>query len=166
LPKSPVTIPKRPVTFVRNTQQATHALLSGLSADQVAKLDALFVVDSDGDVSPLAWLKVIPAAAKPDHVREILDRLRAVRAIGISAKTGATIHPDRYQQFVREARATPAYQIERYAALRRRATLVAFLIDLEERLTDAAIEMTDKLIGSIFARAKKGAEQAEREFLS
>jgi hypothetical protein len=41
-----------------------------------------------------------------------------------------------------------------YTASRRRATLVACLIDLEERLTDAAIEMADKLIGTAFSRAK------------
>jgi hypothetical protein len=96
----------------------------------------------------------IPGAAKPDHIREILDRLRFVREIGIPAKAGATIHPDRYRQFVREGRASPAYLIERYTGSRRRATLVALLIDLEERLTDAAIEMADKLIGTMFARAK------------
>src|SRR3546814_2649683 len=44
--------------------------------------------------------------------------------------------------------------IERYIPSRRRATLVAFLLDLEERLTDNALEMADKLIGSIFTRAK------------
>lgn len=43
---------------------------------------------------------------------------------------------------------------ERYIPSRRRATLVAFLLDLEERLTDSALEMADKLIGSIFTRAK------------
>jgi hypothetical protein len=44
--------------------------------------------------------------------------------------------------------------IERYTPSRRRATLVAFLIDLEERLTDSALEMADKLIGGVFTRAK------------
>jgi hypothetical protein len=44
--------------------------------------------------------------------------------------------------------------IERYIPSRRRATLVAFLLDLEERLTDSALEMADKLIGGIFTRAK------------
>src|SRR3546814_18650289 len=43
---------------------------------------------------------------------------------------------------------------ERYIPSRRRSTLVAFLLDLEERLTDSALEMADKLIGSIFTRAK------------
>lgn len=44
--------------------------------------------------------------------------------------------------------------IERYTASRRRATLVAFLIEADERLTDAAINMADKLIGSMFISAK------------
>jgi TnpA family transposase len=44
--------------------------------------------------------------------------------------------------------------IERYTPSRRRATLVAFLIDLEERLTDSALEMADKLIGGVFTRAR------------
>jgi TnpA family transposase len=99
-------------------------------------------------------------AAKPDHIKEILDRLQFVRQVGIPAKQAAMIHPDRYHQFVREGRASPAYMIERYSRARRRATLVAHLIDLEERLTDAAIEMADKLIGGVFSRAKNA--QARR----
>lgn len=91
----------------RARKQATHALLSGLDADQIARLDALFVTDPSLGVTPLAWLKAVPVAAKPDHVRQILDRLRAVRAIGISAKAREAIHPDRYRQFVREGRASP-----------------------------------------------------------
>nr|WP_168169019.1 DUF4158 domain-containing protein [Shinella sp. HZN7] len=144
----------------RARKQATHALLAGLGTDQLAALDALFVTDPVTGITPLAWLKAIPAAAKPDHVREILDRLRFVRRIGIPAKAGTAIHPDRYRQFVREGRASPAYLIERYTGSRRRATLVAFLIDLEERLTDAVIEMADKLIGNMFTRAKN--TQAQR----
>lgn len=138
----------------RARKQTMHALLSGLRSDQIEKLDGLFVFGPDMGITPFSWLKTIPAAPKPDHVREILDRLRFVRAIGIPAKARTMVHPDRYRQFVREGRVSPAYLIERYAASRRRATLVAFLIDLEERLTDTAIEMADKLIGSAFSQAK------------
>ncbi len=138
----------------RARKQAMHALLRSVGANQLDQLDALFVADPDTGVAPLAWLKSIPVAAKPDHIREILDRLRFVRNIGIAADARAHVHPDRYHQFVREGRASPAYLIERYAVSRRRATLVALLIDLEERLIDAAIEMADKLIGSVFTRAK------------
>ena len=136
----------------RARKQAAHALIADLSAEQVQALDQLF--DAAGGMSHLALLKTIPVAAKPDHVRQILDRLRQVRKIGISPDVAGRIHADRFRQYVREGRASPAYMIERYIPSRRRATLVAFLLDLEERLTDSALEMADKLIGGIFTRAK------------
>ena len=37
--------------------------------------------------------------------------------------------------------------------------LVASVIDLEARLTDAALDMADKLIGGLFARARKARER-------
>ena len=136
----------------RARKQAAHALIADLSAEQVQALDQLF--DAAGGMSHLALLKTIPVAAKPDHVRQILDRLRQVRKIDISPDVAGRIHADRFRQYVREGRASPAYMIERYIPSRRRATLVAFLLDLEERLTDSALEMADKLIGGIFTRAK------------
>lgn len=136
----------------RARKQAAYALITDLRTEQVNALDQLF--DDAGGMSQLASLKTIPVAAKPDHIRQILDRLRQVRKIGISPDVAGRIHADRFRQYVREGRASPAYMIERYILSRRRATLVAFLLDLEERLTDSALEMADKLIGSIFSRAR------------
>lgn len=138
----------------RARKQAAHALLADLRPEQLDALDRLLVTDPSKGTTPLAWLKAIPTAMKPDHVRDILERLRLVQDIGIPEELSASIHADRYRQFVREGRASPAYLVDRYTASRRRATLTAFLIDLEERLTDAAIEMADKLIGSAFSRAQ------------
>jgi hypothetical protein len=42
---------------------------------------------------------------------------------------------------------------------RRRAIQVALLLDLEPRLTDALLDMADKLIGRMFARAKNAQEK-------
>lgn len=138
----------------RARKQAAHALTAALSAEQLDTLDRIFDDTETNGVSRLTLLKTIPVAAKPDHIRQILECLRQVRAIGIAPGAADDIHADRFRQFVREGWASPAYMIERYAPLRRRATLVAFLIDLEERLTDSALEMADKLIGGAFTRAK------------
>jgi TnpA family transposase len=138
----------------RARKQAATALVAGLSTEQLAQLDTLFDEVPDHGVSRLTWLKSIPVAVKPDHIRHILERLRFVRQIGIAAEAAGNIHLDRYRQFVREGRVSATYMIERYATTRRQATLVAFLIDIEERLTDSALEMADKLIGSMFTRAK------------
>ena len=96
---------------------------------------------------------------KADNIRELLDRLRSVRGIGLPADAAAQVHEDRFQQFVREGRISDAHQINRYAAHRRRAILVATCIDLETRLIDAVLDMADKLIGGLFARARKAKER-------
>src|SRR3546814_3719954 len=95
----------------RARKQAAYALIADLSVEQVHTLDRLFD-DADG-MSQLASLKTIPIAAKPDHIRQILDRLRQVRKIGISPDVAGRIHADRFRQYVREGRASPAYMIER-----------------------------------------------------
>jgi hypothetical protein len=50
-------------------------------------------------------------------------------------------------------------RIGRYAVQRRRAILAAAVIDLEARLTDAVLDMADKLIGGLFARARNARER-------
>ena len=55
---------------------------------------------------------------------------------------------------MREGYASDAHQLGRYTARRRRAILVVTTIDLEARLTDAVLDMADKLIGGLFARAR------------
>ena len=105
-------------------------------------------------MTPFAWLKAMPIAPKADHVRELLDRLRRVRDIGLPPDLAARIHEERLRQFVREGYASDAHQLGRYAARRRRAILVATILDLEARLTDAVLDMADKLIGGLFAKAR------------
>ncbi len=96
---------------------------------------------------------------KADHVGQLIERLRFVRGIGLSPDAAARVHEERFRQFVREGRISDAHQLGRYAAHRRRAILVANVIDLEARLTDALLDMADKLIGSLFARARKAKER-------
>jgi hypothetical protein len=53
----------------------------------------------------------------------------------------------------------PAFLLSDYSLNRRRATLVAAVIDLEARLADGAIQMFDRLIGGMFTRARRGRER-------
>jgi len=82
-----------------------------------------------------------------------------VRAFSVPADIVGAVHEHRFRQFVREGAAAPAFLLSDYSAGRRRAMLVASLIDLETRLSDAAMEMFDKLVGSLFTRAKRGQER-------
>ena len=77
-----------------------------------------------------------------------------MRDIGLPAGITGKIHEERLRQFVREGYASDAHQFGRYAARRRRAIVVATVLDLEARLTDAVLDMADKLIGGLFAKAR------------
>lgn len=144
---------------VRARKRAADALIAGLSPAQLIKLDALLIPDPAIEATPLAWLRNAPTAPKPDHVRALLDRLRVVREIGVPPNAAGRIHDNRFQQLLREGRISDAHQIGRYAVQRRRAIVVAAIIDLEARLTDAVLDMADKLIGGLFARARKARER-------
>jgi len=138
----------------RARRRATDALLTGVSDEQLAKLDRLLAFDASMNMTPFVWLKAMPVAPKADHVRELLDRLRRVRDIGLPAGIAGQIHEERLRQFVCEGYASDAHQLGRYATRRRCAILVATVIDLEARLTDAVLDMADKLIGGLFAKAR------------
>ena len=138
----------------RARRRATDALLAGVSDEQMAKLDRLLARDAAVDMTPFGWLKAMPVAPKADNVRELLDRLRRVRDIGLPARIAGSVHEERLQQFVREGYACDAHQLGRYAARRRRAILIATVLDLEARLTDVVLDMADKLIGTLFAKAR------------
>ncbi len=136
----------------RARQRTYDALLAGVSAESLGKLDAVLIVDPKTGLTPLAWLREIANAPTPDNVRGLLDRLARVRDIGLPVAIGDAIHPDRLRQLVREGRASPAQLIGRYTPPRRRATLAAMILDLEAKLIDAALDMADRIIGGSFTR--------------
>jgi hypothetical protein len=123
-------------------QRAEAALLEGLASDQLDNLDALLTADPAIQQTPGA-----------DNLIGLMDRLAFVRSIAIDPQRRERIHPERWTQIVREGDAAPAWLVGDFNANRRRATIVAQLITLGERLTDEAITMFNKLIGRLFARA-------------
>jgi hypothetical protein len=90
----------------------------------------------------------------------LLERLTYVRSLHISPEIVSRVHERRFQQFVREGSVAPAFLLDEYGVRRRRATLVAQIIELEAKLADAAIAMFDRLVGGLFTRARRRQERA------
>ncbi|HET6233947.1 MAG TPA: PDZ domain-containing protein [Acetobacteraceae bacterium] len=143
----------------RARKRMADAVLVDLSAEQLAKLDALLVIEPSTGLSQFAWLKAFPTAAKGDNIEELVERLRVVRAFGLAPDLATRIHPDRFRQLVREAALAEAHQLNDHVVHQRRALQVALLLDLKTRLTDTALDIADKLIGRLFARAKRAQEK-------
>jgi hypothetical protein len=101
----------------------------------------------------LAWLRQMPEAAKPVAMLGLIERLDHVRAAGLDPARGHRVHQARLAQLVREAGRTTVQHVAGYDRQRRHATLVAVALDLAASLTDQAINLFDRLIGTMFRKA-------------
>ncbi len=140
-------------------RKAAEDLLAPISRSQVERIDQLLINDAKLGKSPLAWLRDIPESPSAANMAAITERLAFVRAIGIDPAVAETIHERRFDQYVREGAVAPAFLLTGYSLARRRATVVAQLIDLERRLSDSAVDMFDKMVGSLFAKGRRGRER-------
>ena len=84
----------------------------------------------------------------------LIERLNHVRAIGIDAARGHRVHQARLAQLAREAGRTTAQHIAGYERQRRHATLVAITLELGAALTDQAIDLLERLVGTMFSKAE------------
>ena len=139
--------------------QAAEDLLAPISPSQLERIDQLLVNDATLKKSPLAWLRDIPEQPSTASMAGITERLAYVRAIDIDPAITKTIHERRFDQYAREGAVAPAFLLSGYSVGRRRATVVAQLIFLESRLSDAAADMFDKMVGSLFAKGRRGRER-------
>jgi hypothetical protein len=84
---------------------------------------------------------------------DVVERLQAVRKLGVGSDCEKRIHRARYAAITRESAIINAQHFARFEAPRRLATLVAFARETKAVLTDAALVMFDKMLGSVFRRA-------------
>jgi hypothetical protein len=110
-------------------------------------------------MTPLAWLRNYEEAPTAANINALLERLHYVRDIGIDENVSKAIPEFRFTQFVREGGVAPAFLLSDYSVNRRRATLVAAVIDIQAKLSDSAILMFDRLVAGIFTRARRGRER-------
>jgi hypothetical protein len=138
----------------RARHEIQRRLTDGLPAEQRQRLDALTQRRGETSQSWLAWLRQMPEATKSVAMLGLIERLDHVRAIDLDPARGHRVHQVRLAQLAPEASRTTAQHIAEYERQRRHATLVAVTLDLAGNLTDHAIDLFDRLIGSMFRKAE------------
>jgi TnpA family transposase len=134
-------------------KRAYKNLVEDLPPETVAGLEAMLVVAADDDRTPLACLREWPEAPRQRNLVALVERLQAVRNLGVGPDREKRIHRARYAAIARELAILVPRDISRFDTPRRLATLVVFAREMEAVLTDAALAMFDKMLGSIFRRA-------------
>ena len=144
----------------RARRQAYKALTADLGHEQRNGLTALIEVNQNGH-TPLAWLREWPEAPTQKNLVGIVERLQAIRKLGVGQDREQRIHRARYAAIARETAILSAQHLSQFDTSRRLAALVVFVREMEAILTDAAIVMFDKMLGSVFRRA----DQAHKEHM-
>lgn len=134
-------------------------LIRDLEPSSITALEQL-LTERTGERSLLGWIAEAPEGVKLKNLRGLIARLEVLRAAAISDEQRKRIHVNRYGIIARDSRVLHAREIRRLVPERRRATLAAFVIEKQAAITDLAIDMFCKLIGS--TRRKAEISQKER----
>jgi TnpA family transposase len=153
LPAAPVLERLALVARATARKQAYKALVTGLKDNHKAGLEALLTVTDDKGRTGMAWLREWSEAPTQKNLAALVERLQMVRGLDIQSDREQLIHRARYTAIARETSILSAQHLSRFDDQRRMATLVVFLREMEAVLTDGAIAMLDKMMGSIFRRA-------------
>ena len=136
-------------------QQIHRTLIEGLTSHQRQHLEALLEPEPEARFSRLAWLLQAPTGANSAAMLAVLDRLTHVRGLGLAAERGHRIHQNRLRQLAREGSRTTVQHLAETVPERRLAMLTAAALELGETLTDLALDIFDRLLGSLFRRAER-----------
>jgi hypothetical protein len=82
-----------------------------------------------------------------------------LRSLQLDPTAAEGVHPERLRQLAREGARLSAQHLRAISPSRRRAILVATVLEAIPTLTDAAIDMFDRLIGKLFRKSEQ--RQAE-----
>ena len=140
---------------LRAERQTFRSLTASLTDDQIAELESLLTPRQDSAQSQLSWLRQPAGATTPRAFGGLVERLRLIRRLGIDPAQARTIHQNRLSQIAREGGQSTVQHLLDFERQRRLATLVAVVLDLSATITDEAIEMFDKMLGSLFRKSER-----------
>lgn len=141
-------------------RHVARQLTRSLSPAQVEALDALLQPKEGTPMSVLAWARQPPGAPGHRALARLVEQLTRLRAVSLNAVCVEAVHPERLRKLAREGGRFTAQHLRALSPLRRRATLVATVLDTVTRLTDDGVALFDRAVGRMFRRAEMREEDA------
>jgi hypothetical protein len=132
---------------------------------QKDQLQQLLLVPEGDRVSLLDQIRSGPTRISGPAIRAAIDRLNAVRALGITVPMKAHIPSSRIASLARFANRAKAQAISRMPAARRFGTLVAFVHCLEATAQDEVLEVLEMLLHDLFGKAITADQKARMRTL-
>ncbi|MCY7284039.1 MAG: DUF4158 domain-containing protein [Cyanobacteria bacterium CAN_BIN43] len=152
------TVLERLVSTVRErvAQRVWSYLARRPSTQQQSHLEALVVVGNEKTrQTPLDLLRRSPTRWSAPALVDALNRLRQVRALGISHLNLGRIPPSRLKALARTAFTVRAQAIARMSVERRLATLLSFAHEMEAIAQDDVLDLLGVLIQELLAKSAR-----------
>jgi len=156
-----VTVLAREVARVREraATRLHRVLAHKLTAAQRQTLDALLTIPDGGRISRLEQLRTPPTRISTTAMVKALQRLDAVRTLGVAQIDLSHVPAARLHALERYATLASTTAIARMNDARRHATLLALAAVLTTRAQDDALDLLDALVVTIIRKAQLTARQ-------
>ncbi len=115
---------------------------------------------SDNQPSRLTWLLQPPGKINGKNVLQHLDLLSSIESLALPEDIDRTMHQNRLLKLAWEGRKMSSRDLTRFSVAWRHAILVRELEDVRATLTDEVIELHERMLNSLFSKAKR--TQAKR----
>ena len=129
-------------------------LVDALGPDGRGRVEAQLAPWADTGVAMLTWLRQAPQSPAPRNLLGVVDRLEALRGIAVDRSLQKQIPEAAFERLAAEGVRTTVQHLRDLSQVRRHALLAVTAIRMEATLTDAALGMFDKLMGSLSRRAE------------
>jgi len=136
-----------------------QSLTESLSSQQKKQLDELLLLRDGTGSSTLLWLRQSPTAYNARHILEHIERLKIIKELNLPVDLEKKIHQNRLLKLSREGGQMTAQHLSDFEVTRRHATIVAIVLEARSTLTDEIVDMHDRIIGSLFNKAKHSYHQ-------
>lgn len=141
--------------LARGARLFYRKLTEGLRTEHRLQLDQLLTPRKEARTIVLTWLRQPPGEAKARNILTHLDRLQAIRDVGLPDDLQRSVHQGRLTQLAREGMQMSVQHLRDLEDARRYATLVAVLLDTQATVIDQILDMNDRIIGRLFTEAKR-----------
>ena len=126
-----------------------------LTPERRQTFDELLEVDPDFGIARATWLRLRPVNATPAGICEELDKLEFLRCLGVDQSWDLTVLPARkVRSLAKWAQSASNQALTQSSDDRRLPAMLAFVSESHVAVTDGLIELFDKLLADMNAKAR------------
>jgi TnpA family transposase len=145
--------------ITRGNRRIYRALTGSLSDMQREAFNDLLKLHVKSNLTTMAWLRQSPRAPTARHLLEHLARLKVLQALNLPEGIERQVYQNRLLKIAHEGGQMAPNDLAKFEPDRRYATLVALALETKATVIDEIVDLNDRMIGSLFNRAKRNHEQ-------